>query len=193
MQKIIIIDFGSQYTQLIARRVRELHVYCEIYPYFHASQAIDADTKAVILSGSPASVHQENAPDLENEVWQVVSKLPTLAICYGAQLISQKQGGKVARAAIREYGRANLTEIKDKTLFKNILTDTQVWMSHGDTILELAPNYENIACTESIPVAAFRHTQKPIFGVQFHPEVVHTLQGKTLLQNFVYDIAQCTP
>ncbi len=193
MQKIIIIDFGSQYTQLIARRVRELHVYCEIYPYFHASQAIDTDTKAIILSGSPASVHQENAPDVENEVWQAISYLPTLAICYGAQLISHKQGGKVARAAIREYGRANLTQIHEKNLFKNVDTGTQVWMSHGDTILELPPEYQNIACTESIPVAAFKHNQKPIYGVQFHPEVVHTLQGKILIQNFVYDIAQCSP
>lgn len=193
MQKIIIIDFGSQYTQLIARRIREMHVYCEIHPYFHASQAIDADTRAVILSGSPASVHQEKAPDLQSEVWQAVSKLPTLAICYGAQLISQKQGGKVARAAIREYGRANLAKIDEEKLFKDIDAGTQVWMSHGDTILELAPGYQNIACTESIPVAAFKHNQKPIYGVQFHPEVVHTLQGRLLLQNFVYGIAECTP
>lgn len=193
MQKIIIIDFGSQYTQLIARRVRELHVYCEIYPYFHALQGIDEHTKAVILSGSPASVHQENAPDLENEVWQRIKNLPVLAICYGAQLISQKQGGKVARAAIREYGRANLTCIQDKTLFHHIDEHSQVWMSHADSILELAPEYQIIACTESIPIAAFKHAQKPIYGVQFHPEVVHTLQGKTLLKNFVYDIAQCTP
>lgn len=193
MQKIIIIDFGSQYTQLIARRIRELHVYCEIYPYFHAAQAIDADTKAIILSGSPASVHQEKAPNIELSVWQAMEQLPVLAICYGAQLISHTQGGKVARAAIREYGRASLTQIQDKTLFKNISTHTQVWMSHGDTILELAPDYQVIACTENIPVAAFRHTKKAIYGVQFHPEVVHTLEGKTLLQNFVYDIAQCTP
>lgn len=193
MQKIIIVDFGSQYTQLIARRIRELKVYCEIHPYFNVSSFIDSDTKAIILSGSPASVHQENAPDLENFVWEAIHKLPVLAICYGAQLISHKEGGKVARATIREYGRANLTQIHEKTLFNNVDTNPQVWMSHGDSILELAPEYQNIACTESIPIAAFKHIQKPIYGVQFHPEVVHTIQGKILLQNFVYDIAKCSP
>ncbi|MCS7027343.1 MAG: glutamine-hydrolyzing GMP synthase [Bacteroidia bacterium] len=193
MQKIVILDFGSQYTQLIARRIRELHVYCEIHPFYEAARALDNNTKGIILSGSPASVHQPEAPNITQEVWQKILSLPTLGICYGAQLIAHKQGGKVEKAAIREYGRANLTQIKDNTLFKNISPHTQVWMSHADSILELAKDYQVIAQTESIPIAAFKHETKPIYGVQFHPEVVHTLQGKEILQNFVYNIAKCQP
>ncbi|MCS7078209.1 MAG: glutamine-hydrolyzing GMP synthase [Bacteroidia bacterium] len=193
MQKIVIVDFGSQYTQLIARRVRELKVYCEIHPFYEVLHKINEDTKGIILSGSPASVHQSNAPNLDQQVWQKIEHLPTLAICYGAQLICHTYGGEVQKASLREYGRANLTQIRDQTLFKGISSQTQVWMSHGDSILSLAPSYQIIACTENIPVAAFKHTSKPIYGVQFHPEVVHTEQGRELIANFLYNIAHCTP
>lgn len=185
--KIIILDFGSQYTQLIARRVRELDVYCEIYP-FNNFPIPDEATKGIILSGSPCSVLQDDAPDIDLEIF---GDLPILGVCYGAQLIAKKGGGNVTKSEHREYGRANLAHINTHHgLLKEIEIGSQVWMSHGDTITGLPDNFQVIANTESIPVAAFRVENKNIYGIQFHPEVTHSIDGKTLLRNFVVHICQ---
>ncbi len=185
MDKILILDFGSQYTQLIARKIRELNVYCEIHP-FYAAPAFDTSIRGVILSGSPYSVRAEDAPTagLDFIEWRV----PVLGVCYGAQLMAQSFGGEVAKAEIREYGRANLTMIKPNPLLKGLTMNSQVWMSHADTILKLPERAIKIASTESVEFAAFQFAQKPAWGIQFHPEVAHTLEGKMLLQNFVVDI-----
>lgn len=188
-QKIIILDFGSQYTQLIARKIRELNVFCEIYPFNH-SLIIDETVKGIILSGSPFSVRQENAP-VPIFDWQN-SSVPILGICYGAQLMASQTGGKVTESKHREYGRANLDKIDaNSSIFKNVNNGTQVWMSHGDTITELAKEFTIVSHTSSIPIAAFEHTTKKIFGLQFHPEVYHSTEGKTILKNFIIDICGC--
>ena len=183
-EKILILDFGSQYTQLIARRVRELNVYCEIRP-FNSAQ-LDESVRGVILSGSPCSVLDEGAPDVDLKPFE---HLPILGICYGAQLLAKKHGGKVSKSEHREYGRANLARIDSHfDLLKEIDVNTQVWMSHGDTITHLPEEFETIAATSSIPVAAYKWKDRPIYGIQFHPEVTHTTQGKDLLRNFVVHI-----
>lgn len=186
-QKILILDFGSQYTQLIARRIRELNVYCEIHPFNHAPE-IDAETIGLILSGGPCSVLEEDAPDFDFDSVNI----PILGVCYGAQLMALKGGGKVARSEHREYGRANLSDVKDHELFGGIATGSQVWMSHGDTILNLPDHFELIASTESIPVAGFHIKDTKRYGIQFHPEVTHTTDGLTLLHNFVINICNAT-
>ncbi|MFY0686092.1 MAG: glutamine-hydrolyzing GMP synthase [Cyclobacteriaceae bacterium] len=184
-EKILILDFGSQYTQLIARRVRELNVYCEIHPFSHLP-AIDNSVKGIILSGSPCSVLQDEAPVVDISQF---GGLPILGICYGAQLLAHLNGGKVAKSEHREYGRANLDRVDSHyDLLKEIERGTQVWMSHGDTITELPDSFEIIANTESIPVAAYKVKGQPIYGIQFHPEVTHSTQGKELLRNFVVHI-----
>lgn len=184
-EKIIILDFGSQYTQLIARRVRELNVYCEIHP-FSQVPAMDHSVKGIILSGSPSSVLENGAPDVSLVQF---GSLPVLGVCYGAQLIVHQQGGTVSKSAHREYGRAKLSRVDGHyDLLKEIETDTQVWMSHGDTITLIPKNFEVIASTESIPIAAYKVRDQPHYGIQFHPEVTHTSQGKTLLRNFVVHI-----
>ena len=188
-QKIIILDFGSQYTQLIARKIRELNVFCEIYPFNHAIRP-DESILGVIFSGSPFSVRQENAPAPVYD-WQN-SPVPVLGVCYGAQLMAHQTGGKVSPSKHREYGRANLDQVNSQSaLFKGVPAGTQVWMSHGDTITELSKEFTIISGTAAIPVAAFEHTTKKIFGVQFHPEVYHSTDGKTMLKNFVIDICGC--
>lgn len=184
-EKILILDFGSQYTQLIARRVRELNVYCEIHPFSHFPE-LDSSVKGVILSGSPCSVLDEGAPDVELTQFE---HLPILGICYGAQLLAKKHGGTVSKSEHREYGRANLARIDSHfDLLKEIEVNTQVWMSHGDTITQLPDEFEIVAATSSIPVAAYKWKERPIYGIQFHPEVTHTTQGKDLLRNFVVHI-----
>lgn len=193
-EKILILDFGSQYTQLIARRVRELNTYCEIVPY-NKLPALDSTIKGVILSGSPFSVKEENA--LKMELDAVVGKLPVLGVCYGAQMIADHYGGKVQRSEKREYGKANLSRIyQNGSFFNDVPEDSQVWMSHGDTIVELPPQFELLASTESVEVAAYRSKdeafQAPVYCIQFHPEVYHSLDGLTVLRNFVYNIAGCT-
>lgn len=189
-EKILILDFGSQYTQLIARRVRELNVYCEIHPYNKAPQ-LDPTIKGVILSGSPCSVREENAPDIDLSLYR--GKLPLLGVCYGAQLIAQKSGGLVQPSSIREYGRARLNNVHTSDeLFKEILPDSQVWMSHGDTIVEIPSNFEILSSTETVRVAAYKVKGETTFGIQFHPEVTHSLQGKELLRNFVVQICGCS-
>jgi GMP synthase (glutamine-hydrolysing) len=189
-EKILILDFGSQYTQLIARRVRELNVYCEIHPYNKAPQ-LDSSVKGVILSGSPCSVREENAPDIDLTKFR--GKLPLLGVCYGAQLIAHKSGGVVKPSSIREYGRAILNNVHTSDdLFKEILPDSQVWMSHGDTIVEIPSSFEILSSTETVRVAAYKVKGETTFGIQFHPEVTHSLQGKELLRNFVVHICGCS-
>ncbi len=194
LEKVIILDFGSQYTQLIARRVRELQIYCEIHPC-NNPPAFTENVKAVILSGSPYSVNDENA--LQFELETVVDKFPVLGVCYGAQYISAKLGGRVESSNIREYGKATLKVTKkEDQLFEAISDDSQIWMSHGDSILEIPDSFEIVATTDSIPVAAFRSKtnayDKPVYCIQFHPEVSHSLEGSTLLKNFLVNIAGCS-
>ena len=190
--KLLIIDFGSQYTQLIARRVRELDVYCEIYPFNNVPE-IDKNTKGIILSGSPCSVLQENAPDIDID--HLTSRAPVLGVCYGAQLIAHKSNGKVERSNKREYGRARLETVASESLFSGVNENSQVWMSHGDTIKNIPESFEILASTNSIPVAAYKVNdnkhQNPLYGIQFHPEVTHSEQGKNILKNFVVDICNC--
>lgn len=186
---ILILDFGSQYTQLIARRVRELNVYCEIHPYNHLPEWND-NIKGVILSGSPCSVRDKDAPDVDFE--RFASRVPLLGVCYGAQLMAQKSGGSVEPSSIREYGRARLTKVDTHfDLFKEITPNSQVWMSHADTITALPDKYQPIASTATVANAAFKEKDKAVYGIQFHPEVTHTVEGKTLLRNFVVHICGC--
>lgn len=188
-EKIMILDFGSQYTQLIARRVREQQVYCEIYPFNHFPPP-DESVKGVILSGSPYSVHQTDAPNPDLSVFR--QKMPLLGVCYGAQLLAQQAGGSVSRSEIREYGRAKLSQTdQNSSLLKNIHTDSQVWMSHGDTISQIPENFELIASTHSVKVAAYKIQNEETYGIQFHPEVTHSLDGEKLIQNFLFDICKC--
>jgi GMP synthase (glutamine-hydrolysing) len=185
-EKVFIIDFGSQYTQLIARRLRELNVYSEIYPCTHMPQ-FDQDVKAVILSGSPYSVNDGLLPAID--LSEIRGKYPLLGVCYGAQYLAQSNGGKVTPSKIREYGRAHLNEVNDDKLLKNINLGSQVWMSHGDTITEIPQNFKVIASTHDVKVAAFKIEGEPTYAIQFHPEVTHSVDGKTLLENFVKDVA----
>lgn len=188
-QQILILDFGSQYTQLIARRVRELNVYCEIHP-FNKVPTLTADIKGVILSGSPCSVRQENAPGVDLSLFR--GKVPMLGVCYGAQLMAQQLGGNVAASKIREYGRAKLSTVDHHNeLLKEISLDSQVWMSHGDTIETVPSTFKVIASTSSVRVAAYQIANEKTFGIQFHPEVTHSTEGKNLLRNFVVHICDC--
>ena len=190
MERILILDFGSQYTMLIARRVREMSVYCDIVPY-HQIPAITPDIKGVILSGSPASVGGEGAP--EPDLSGLPSSLPLLGICYGAQWLAWKAGGEVSPSLSREYGRATLsvTDAEDP-LLQGLPTVSRVWMSHGDTITALPGGYRAIASTETVGNAAFRVEGRPVWGIQFHAEVHHSEYGARLLRNFVLDICGCT-
>jgi GMP synthase (glutamine-hydrolysing) len=190
LEKILIVDFGSQYTQLIARRVRELNVYCEIAPFNHIPE-LSSDIKGIILSGSPCSVLDRNAPYVDVDLY--AGDVPVLGICYGAQLIAHISKGTVLPSQIREYGRARLGEIDQHyDLLKEIQINTQVWMSHGDTISSLPENFEVIASTSTVDIAAYKIKDKNIYGIQFHPEVTHTLEGKTVLRNFVVHICKCS-
>jgi len=189
-EKILILDFGSQYTQLIARRVRELNVYCEIHPYNKIPQ-LDDSYKGVILSGSPYSVRDEEAliPDLS----QIKGKKALLGVCYGAQYLAHFYGGEVLPSNTREYGRANLGFVDhENELMDNIDDNSQVWMSHGDTIAKLPENYKVIASTNDVEYGAFKIDGETTYGIQFHPEVYHSTQGKELLANFVVEICGCT-
>ena len=188
-EKILILDFGSQYTQLIARKVRELNVYCEIHPYNHYPDP-DGSVKGVILSGSPFSVRDPQAPIPDLAGFK--GKIPLLGICYGAQYLSHYFGGEVMQSNTREYGRARLNFINNThPLLRNLNPGTQVWMSHGDTINLLPQGYEVIASTEEVKVGAYAASNEPTFGLQFHPEVYHTTEGKMVLHNFLSDICGC--
>ncbi|MDG1572550.1 glutamine-hydrolyzing GMP synthase [Robiginitalea sp. M366] len=183
---VLILDFGSQYTQLIARRVRELNIFCEIKPYNHLPENLD-EFSAVILSGSPFSVRAEDAP--HPDLSDIRGKKPILAICYGAQYVAHFSGGNVAPSKTREYGRAKLAHVEADPFLKDIEVGSQVWMSHSDTIQELPEGGQLLASTHDVTNAAFKVEDERIYGIQFHPEVYHTTQGSTLLKNFLVDIA----
>ncbi len=188
-EKILILDFGSQYTQLIGRKIRELNVYCEIHPFNHFPK-IDETVKGVVLSGSPFSVRDKDAP--YPDLSAIKGKIPVLGVCYGAQFMAHFFGGEVAPSDTREYGRANLGFIDhDCRLFNNISLHTQVWMSHGDTIVKLPKNFKVVASTEDVNYAAYQIDDENSWGIQFHPEVYHTTEGKQLLENFVVNICGC--
>jgi GMP synthase (glutamine-hydrolysing) len=186
---ILILDCGSQYTQLIARRIRELNIYCEIHPYTDSHQ-INDNVKGVIISGSPASVREEGAPTLDLTV--IKGQIPLLGVCYGAQYLAKKGGGKVEASETREYGRAKLASLNENSpLFKGIKPGSQVWMSHGDTILELPQNFTIEASTHDVAAAAFHIEGEETYGIQFHPEVYHSKDGLAILKNFVVGICHC--
>ncbi|WP_324671078.1 glutamine-hydrolyzing GMP synthase [Hymenobacter sp. GOD-10R] len=188
-QQILILDFGSQYTQLIARRIRELNVYCEIHPFTHAP-ALTEDIRGVVLSGSPCSVRDPESPN--PDLSEYLGRVPVLGVCYGAQLLAHQNGGDVLPATIREYGRAHLTHINQHhPLLHGLTPGSQVWMSHGDTIKTLPEGFLTIAGTPDVQVAAYQIEGQPTFGIQFHPEVTHSTEGKLLMQNFVVNICGC--
>ena len=188
--KILILDFGSQYTQLIARRIREINVYCEIHPFNHFP-APDSSVKGVILSGSPASVRDKNAPI--SDLSAIKGIIPLLGICYGAQYLVNSFGGEVLPSGIREYGRARLVSIDNNDpLFSNIKSGTQVWMSHADTIASIPDDYKIIGSTGDVKNGAFHIEGENTWGIQFHPEVYHTTEGTQILKNFVLGICSCS-
>ena len=188
-EKILIVDFGSQYTQLIARRIRELNVYCEIHPFNNLPEM--ENVKGVILSGSPHSVRNEDSPKPDLSAWK--GKLPLMGVCFGAQYMAHNFGGNVDASEHREYGRANLSFVDHShNLMKNVSDNSQVWMSHGDTITQLADNFKVIASTKDVRVAAYHIKGEETFGVQFHPEVYHSTDGKALLENFIVGYCGCS-
>jgi GMP synthase (glutamine-hydrolysing) len=189
-EKLLVLDFGSQYTQLIARRVRELNVYCEIHPFNRSLSFVrNFNPKGIILSGGPASVYDEGAPRIDAEL--LTLNVPVLGICYGMQVLTLRLGGAVARAGRREYGRASIAIVEKSPLFDGLEETLDVWMSHGDRIEALPAGFVTIANSQNSPHAAIQHKAKSIFGVQFHPEVVHTPRGKEILRNFVYRVCSC--
>ncbi len=186
---ILVLDFGSQYTQLIARRIREQNIYCEIHPWNKCPELTD-NIKGVILSGSPFSVRDENAPKPNLE--KIKGKMPLLGVCYGAQFIANNYGGEVLPSTIREYGRANLSFLDESNeLMKDVSSGSQVWMSHGDTIKNVPSNYKVIASTNDVEFAGYKIEGEATYGIQFHPEVYHSADGATLLQNFLVTICNC--
>jgi GMP synthase (glutamine-hydrolysing) len=188
-EMILILDFGSQYTQLIARRIREINVYCEIHPWNKIPELSDS-IKGVILSGSPFSTRDENAP--KPDLSEIKGKFPLLGICFGAQYLANSFGGEVLPSTIREYGRANLSFVDlNHQLTKGMSTGSQVWMSHGDTIKSLPDNYKIIASTSDVENAGYYVEGENTFGIQFHPEVYHSTEGSILLNNFIVDICKC--
>ena len=187
-EKLLILDFGSQFTQLIARCVREANVYCEIIPY-NKDFTIDETLKGIILSGSPFSVNDENNPTVD--IAAFIQQVPVLGVCYGAQLTAKEFGGRVDKSNKREYGRAVLEKKSGDVLLADIMDKSQVWMSHSDSIVTLPAGFEILATTESIPIAAFKkinHDAKPLYGLQFHPEVYHSKEGKKIIKNFLVDV-----
>src|SRR3990172_9550079 len=190
--KILVLDFGSQYTQLIARRIREGKVYSEIFPFNESIGKIRAfHPKGIILSGGPSSVYEEGAPIPDMRIFQL--GIPVLGICYGMQLIAHYLQGRVAKASKREYGQAELIVDNDDDLLRGISQKTKVWMSHGDRIEKIPAGFLVIGHTANSPVAVMADKAKKIFALQFHPEVVHTLEGTHILHNFVYSICGCNP
>lgn len=189
-QKILILDFGSQYTQLIARRVRESSVYSEIHAHNYSLEKIKEEKpKGIILSGGPTSVYDDGAPDISPEIFEL--GIPILGICYGLQLIAKHHNGKVEPAQNREYGKANLKISKEDLLFKSVENNSVVWMSHGDYVSGFPNGFEVTAVSENSPVCAVSNPAKKIFGIQFHPEVAHTIEGKKILNNFLFGICEC--
>ncbi|OHD69158.1 MAG: glutamine-hydrolyzing GMP synthase [Spirochaetes bacterium RBG_16_49_21] len=191
-ERIIILDFGSQYTQLIARRIRELHVYAEIVPYFYSmDEIIREQPAAVILSGGPSSTYEKNAPAASPEIFRL--GIPVLGICYGLYQIVEAFGGTIVSAKSKEYGRAIIEIRQDSPLFRGLSDKEQVWMSHGDKVVSPPPEFIVIASSENAEIAAIESRDKKIYGVQFHPEVYHTIQGKRILENFLFEICGVGP
>ncbi len=189
-EKILILDFGSQYTQLIARRIREQKVYCEIHPYNLSLERIEAfRPRGVILSGGPSSTYGDEAPHVDEGVFAL--GVPILGICYGMQEIAFRLGGRVGHSDQREFGMASLRPVQDDPLWEGISLPAQVWMSHGDKVEEMPEGFETIGITENAPVAAFADRSRRVWGLQFHPEVVHTIPGKEILRNFLFTICDC--
>ncbi len=190
-ETIVVIDYGSQYSQLITRRIREAQVYCEMLPWDAPPQAYDRlNPRGLVLSGGPNSVYDEGAPGLPDHL--IGRGVPILGICYGMQLLALAYGGEVAEAQAREYGMATVTiDVSDSPLFEGLAAEQRVWMSHGDRIDRLPPGFEALAHTPNSPVAAMADRQRGLYGLQFHPEVVHTEQGKAILANFCLDICGC--
>lgn len=190
--KILVLDFGSQYTQLIARRIRENKVYSEIFPFNADLAKIKSfNPKGIILSGGPSSVYEAGAPNADMGIFQL--GLPVLGICYGMQLMAYLLGGEVSKAEKREYGKAEIIIDDNKDLFKAISPKTKVWMSHGDRIDKLPPNFSILGHTENSPIAAMADSKKKFYALQFHPEVVHTDEGSRMLYNFIFNICKCSP
>jgi len=189
IQTILVLDFGSQYTQLIARRVRELGVFSEIHPFNYSFEKIKHESPAgIILSGGPSSVYEKDAPKPDPKIFDL--GIPILGICYGLQLLADRMNGKVDSAANREYGKAELFIDNHNDLFAGLKSSTQVWMSHGDALSHLPEGFEPIAHSQNAPICAVRHLKKKMFGVQFHPEVVHTTEGKKILENFLFRVCK---
>ncbi|MGB2990863.1 MAG: glutamine-hydrolyzing GMP synthase, partial [Candidatus Zixiibacteriota bacterium] len=189
-ETIIVLDFGSQYTQLIARRIRENKVFCEILPFNRDTESYrHKNLKGIVLSGGPSSVFDQNAPICEKRVFEL--GVPVLGICYGLQLIGKLSGGEMERSHKREYGKVVIQIDKENSLFSEVKTNTAVWMSHGDHLSTLPPQFEVLAHTENIPFAAIANKNKKIFGLQFHPEVAHTEEGMRILQNYLFGICRC--
>jgi len=189
-EMILILDFGSQYTQLIARRIRELNVYCEIHPW-NKIPKIESNVKGVILSGSPFSVRDASSP--RPDLSEIKGKIPLLGVCFGAQFLAHHFGGEVLPSSTREYGRANLSFVdSNNILTKGMSNDSQVWMSHGDTIARIPSNYSIISSTKDVEIAGYLINGEQTYGIQFHPEVYHTSEGKILLSNFIVSICKCS-
>ena len=190
-ETVIVLDFGGQYNQLIARRVRECNVYCEIYSYKTDIEKIKGiQPKGIIFTGGPNSVYLEDSPTYTKEIFEL--GIPVLGICYGAQLMMHLLGGQVGTAPVREYGKIEVTVEQSSKMFENVSEKTICWMSHNDYIAKEAPGFEIIAHTSDCPVAAVQNPEKNLYAVQFHPEVLHTQEGKKMLSNFVYNVCQCS-
>ena len=190
-EKIVVIDFGGQYNQLVARRVRENHVYCEIYSYKTDIQQIKAmNPKGIILTGGPNSCYEEGAASCGKELFEM--GIPVLGLCYGAQLMQYVLGGNVCKAPVREYGKIEVTVDKTSKLFSDVSEKTICWMSHNDYIERIAPGFRIVAHTPDCPVAAAEWEEKNLYAMQFHPEVLHTQEGSKMLHNFVYNVCGCS-
>ncbi|UWU47310.1 GMP synthase (glutamine-hydrolyzing) [Limnospira platensis C1] len=191
-EMVVILDFGSQYSELIARRIRETEVYSEVISYRTSAQKLaDLNLKGIILSGGPSSVYDEKAPHCDPEIWNL--GVPVLGVCYGMQLMVQQLGGGVERAKLAEYGKASLTIDDPTDLLTNVEQGSTMWMSHGDSCTRLPEGFEVLAHTENTRCAAIAHHERQLYGVQFHPEVVHSIGGQALIRNFVYHICDCEP
>ncbi|HVX59538.1 MAG TPA: glutamine-hydrolyzing GMP synthase, partial [Pirellulales bacterium] len=189
-EKVLVLDFGSQYAQLIARRVREHNVYCEIVRHNITAERIrELAPKGLILSGGPASVYEAGAPKCDPELFRL--GIPVLGICYGMQLACQALGGRVDSAPAREYGRASIQITNADNLFEGVPAQTEVWMSHGDQVSQVSADFAPLAATSTCPIAAVKHVDLPVFGLQFHPEVTHTPQGSRVLANFLNSVCGC--
>jgi len=190
-EMIIVLDFGGQYNQLIARRIRECNVYCEVLPYSTSLDRIkELEPKGIIFTGGPASVYDEDAPSCDKDIFNL--GIPILGICYGSQLMTQVLGGKVSKAPVREYGKTVISVNTSSKIFKNVSKSNTVWMSHTDYIERPADGFDIIASSESCPVAAIEDSTRNLYGVQFHPEVVHSVEGTKMIKNFLYEVCNCS-